>query len=162
MSTLLNQLQIASPCRAKWDDMTGDDRVRFCTQCQKNVFNISNMDAAEAEGLILQKEGRLCVRMYRRIDGTVLTQDCPVGLAKIKEKGRLMLQIAATFMAGFLGFFMGLFVPHKWTQPFEDRLVQKMTIPCDPYSSSTGNLAIMGEIALPTPAPATPGKNNPQ
>ena len=129
MSTLLSQLQIASPCPAKWEDMNGDDKVRFCSQCQKNVFNISKMNAAEAENLVLQKEGHLCVRMFKRKDGTVLTQDCPVGLAKIKDKGRAMLQIAATLMAGFLGFFLGLFVPQKWKQPLEDQLVLKMTAP---------------------------------
>jgi hypothetical protein len=171
MSALLDQLQIASPCQAKWEDMTGDDKVRFCSQCQKNVFNISNMDAAKAESLIVQKQGRLCLRMYRRHDGTVITQDCPVGLAKIKDKGRAMLYAAATLMAGAVGLFLGLFVPQKWKQPLEDRLVQKMTTPFEkpPVISVTmgtppplnSGRAITGIVALPTSNPQETTEESP-
>ena len=77
---LLNDIQIATPCPAKWEDMTGDDRTRFCGQCNLHVYNIVSMTGPEAETLIRQTEGRLCVRLHRRADGTVLTRDCPVGI----------------------------------------------------------------------------------
>src|SRR6516162_5769665 len=77
----LDDIQIASPCRASWDAMTGDDRARFCGECQKHVYDLSRLTAAEAAALIEAKEGRVCVRLYRRWDGTVLTADCPVGLS---------------------------------------------------------------------------------
>ena len=32
--------------------------------------------------MVQATQGRLCVRFYRRADGTVLTQDCPVGLRR--------------------------------------------------------------------------------
>lgn len=73
------QLKIASPCPASWDDMEGDDRVRFCPECELNVYNIASMTEAEAVELIAEREGRVCVRLYQREDGTVLTRDCPVG-----------------------------------------------------------------------------------
>jgi hypothetical protein len=38
-----------------------------------------------SEALILEKEGKLCVRFFRRKDGTVLTDDCPVGLKAIRN-----------------------------------------------------------------------------
>lgn len=75
----LNRIEVASPCPARWEDMTGDERSRFCQHCQKHVFNFSAMTRVEAEQLIVEKEGNLCARMYRRKDGTVLTADCPVG-----------------------------------------------------------------------------------
>ena len=56
------------------------ERVRFCEGCQKRVYNLSAMGQAEAEGLLRRHEGHLCVRYYRRRDGTILTSDCPVGL----------------------------------------------------------------------------------
>jgi hypothetical protein len=74
------QLTIASPCPASWDDMEGDDRVRFCGECELNVYNLSAMTESEALKLIAEREGRVCVRMYKREDGTVMTRDCPVGL----------------------------------------------------------------------------------
>ncbi|MBC7804981.1 MAG: hypothetical protein H7145_02405, partial [Akkermansiaceae bacterium] len=36
--------------------------------------------------LIREKEGNLCIRYYQRVDGTVMTQDCPVGIAAVKRK----------------------------------------------------------------------------
>jgi hypothetical protein len=77
---ILNNLRIATPCRASWDAMQGDDRIRFCDSCSKQVYNISGLTADAAVALIRESEGRLCVRLYRRKDGTVLTADCPLGL----------------------------------------------------------------------------------
>ena len=63
--------------------MNGDDRVRFCGECQLNVYNLSAMSRSEAEDLVRQREGRLCVRFYRREDGTMITQDCPRGFRAV-------------------------------------------------------------------------------
>jgi hypothetical protein len=77
---LLDNLQIATPCNSDWDEMIGDARVRFCTQCEKNVYNLSAMPREEAQAFLVQREGTVCVRLYKRQDGTVLTNDCPVGV----------------------------------------------------------------------------------
>ena len=76
------QLKIASPCPASWDDMEGDDRVRFCDECELNLYNLSAMTEDAARKLVEEREGRLCVRFYQREDGTVLTSDCPVGAGR--------------------------------------------------------------------------------
>ena len=73
----LDEIKIASPCRARWEDMDGNDRARFCGQCQKHVYNFSAMPRREVENLIREKEGRLCGRFYQRTDGRMLTADCP-------------------------------------------------------------------------------------
>jgi len=74
------KIKITSPCPARWEDMGGDDRVRFCDQCRKNVYNLSAMTAHEAQELMTEKSGNLCARVYQRADGTVMTEDCPVGV----------------------------------------------------------------------------------
>lgn len=78
---MLDHLKIASPCSADWEQMEGDDRIRFCGECKKNVFNLSAMSRRDAEALIEEKNGDMCARLYRRADGTVLTEDCPVGFS---------------------------------------------------------------------------------
>ena len=75
----LKNVRVASPCRADWEKMAGDDRVRHCSECKLNVYNLSAMSRREAEELIAGREKRLCVRFYRRADGTILARDCPVG-----------------------------------------------------------------------------------
>jgi hypothetical protein len=78
--SLLQQVEIASPCAASWEDMVGDDRVRFCLECNRDVFNLSAVTEKEAEHILLAHGFNLCARLYRRRDGTYLTADCPTGL----------------------------------------------------------------------------------
>jgi len=91
---LLDQIRIASPCKADWNEMLGDERVRFCLGCEKNVYNLSSMQRDDAEALLRERLGNdLCVRFYQRADGTILTQDCPVGVTK-KRRKKLALAVA--------------------------------------------------------------------
>lgn len=87
---VLDDLRIAAPCDAAWAEMRGDDRSRLCEKCEKHVFDLSSMTRAEAEALVLAKEGKLCVRYYQRADGTILTADCPDGLARRRRRRRVV------------------------------------------------------------------------
>ncbi len=78
MKTLEN-IRIASPCHADWNEMSGDDRVRTCAACAKPVFNLSEMTRAEAEAVISRRNGDLCARYYQRKDGTIMLADCSIG-----------------------------------------------------------------------------------
>jgi hypothetical protein len=81
----LDHLRVASPCSANWDQMSGDDRVRFCDLCNLHVYNIAQLTRKEAATLMAGTEGRLCARLFRRADGTVITKNCPVGLRAIRR-----------------------------------------------------------------------------
>lgn len=81
---VLGRLRVASPCGVGWNTMEGDERVRFCRLCSLNVYDFSGMPRAEVEALVSKTEGRLCGRLTRRADGTVLTRDCPVGLRALR------------------------------------------------------------------------------
>jgi hypothetical protein len=82
----LDRFRIASPCPANWEQMSGDDRVRFCDLCNLHVYDISRLSRKEAEAVITNTEGRICARLYRRSDGTIITKDCPVGLRAIRRQ----------------------------------------------------------------------------
>ena len=107
----LNNVRVASPCPADWDQMLGNDRSRFCGQCNLNVYNLSAMSRSEAEDFIARSEGRVCIRLYRRKDGSIITENCPVGLRALKKRmSRIAVALASailTFLAG-LGLFFGL------------------------------------------------------
>lgn len=73
----LHSIRIESPCTASWANMKGDERVRHCGDCNKNVFNLSAMTEAQGAALLAADSGgELCVRFYQRADGTVMTSDC--------------------------------------------------------------------------------------
>jgi hypothetical protein len=97
------KLTIASPCTVSWDSMSGDERCRFCSMCRKNVYNLSSMTGPEAQALIRERQGNICVRFYQRTDGTVLTEDCPVGLAAIRKKVRDAFARATTAALALFG-----------------------------------------------------------
>jgi hypothetical protein len=83
---LLENARIGTRCNARWSAMEGDDRVRFCGECRKNVYNLSALPRAEAERLLQEREGRICIRLYKRADGTVMTADCPVGVRRLRVR----------------------------------------------------------------------------
>jgi hypothetical protein len=101
MLDVLNNLKIASPCHVAWESMQNlndEGSVRHCNKCDLNVYNISEMTSAKARALIEKNEGSLCVRMYKRPDGTLITADCPVG---VKRKRRRMALLGAGLAASF-------------------------------------------------------------
>ncbi len=104
---MLDAMKIASPCSASWDDMVGDDRTRYCGKCEKNVYNLSAMTREEAELTVLSKEGDLCVRLFQRTDGTVLTQDCPVGVRRKRLRLAGVLAIGSSIAGATVAMFAG-------------------------------------------------------
>ena len=101
----LERVRVAAPCPADWDSMVGDERVRFCGKCELNVYNLSGMSKREAEAVVTGAEGRLCVRFYRRADGSIITRNCPVGLRAVKRR---VSRVANAVASAALGFFAGL------------------------------------------------------
>src|SRR5262245_31512289 len=74
--SIIDRVRIASPCHVPWDSMTGGDHGRYCSRCDAQVFNFSDMTRPEAEDLIRAKHGRLCARYDMCHDGKVMTADC--------------------------------------------------------------------------------------
>ncbi len=106
-SHLVSNVQVAAPCHASWDKMDGDERARLCQDCKLHVYNLSEMTSREIENLVLEKEGKLCVRFLRREDGTILTQDCPVGLRRIRARVQAFRALAVCFVAWLLSICRG-------------------------------------------------------
>ena len=86
----IDQIEIAVPCQVPWDSMRGDERVRHCGQCRQNVYNIAAFTRPEAERLLDETEGRACLRIFRRPDGTVITADCRARLRAARRRGLLV------------------------------------------------------------------------
>lgn len=148
---LLQRIQIASPCPVRWDDMQpcGDDRKRHCAQCDLDVYNIAGMSETEAEALLrasFDQDGtprhRLCAQIYRRADGTVLTKDCPVGVAALRAKARrATVRIAAA---------LGITSLVAYAAAAEQRNIGSL-IGCQPFTALAG--LVGRQSAAPVPMP---------
>src|SRR5262245_22234393 len=143
------RLRVASPCSADWNAMQGDARVRFCGQCEKNVYNLSAMTHAQAEDLIREKEGGLCVRFYQRADGTVLTADCPVGKRRRRRRSMLLTAGAAGLLVTATGFlaFTQMGRPSKFVTGALPRVIEEPRPAIAPPEHAT--------MGTPMPTPPT-------
>jgi hypothetical protein len=101
---VLDNIRVAAPCSASWDKMIGDARVRACADCNKSVYNLSDMTRDQAEAVILEHEGRLCVRYFERADGTILLKDCEVGVKRRRRRRVVAVSAAAGIAASLFGY----------------------------------------------------------
>lgn len=91
----LERLRVSSPCKADWDAMTGNSEVRFCEHCSKHVHDLSAMTRREAEQLVAESNGRLCIRYRRSSDNRVITKDTPPMLHAIRRTSTRASRLAA-------------------------------------------------------------------
>lgn len=63
------------------------------------------MSKEEAEALLVYREGRLCVRYYRRADGSILTKNCPIGLRTLARRAS---RAAGALLSAVLSFGTGV------------------------------------------------------
>jgi hypothetical protein len=61
----LDSIQVASPCSQDWDEMSGNEKVRFCDHCAFEVNNLSALKRKQALRLVRESEGRICVRYVK-------------------------------------------------------------------------------------------------
>jgi hypothetical protein len=141
----LNQIGVRQPCTADWDAMRGDERVRFCEGCQRHVHNLSAMPREEAERLICEAAGRLCVRFAQSASGEVLTLNYQEAKPHARRRFWGLLGIGGVLAAGA-------------SYAVADRL-RPAPPPAPP---PTATRMMMGDIVCPVPAgTATSPVDNP-
>ena len=163
----LDVISIKDPCTEDWGKMQGDDRVRFCGLCSMNVYNLSEMSRKEAEDLIANREGRLCVRYYMRQDGTVISKDCSRIRKMIRRSKAMVAGVCSMIVTTTLGIFgisaaqsqasgsnLSNAVPQ---QPAEPRIMGKVAIQGDVILPP----AVMGGMPGPDFPPATQPSTQP-
>jgi hypothetical protein len=154
----LEVIDIAKPCPADWDAMRGDEQVRFCKHCSLNVYNLSAMTREAAQRLVAEREGRLCVRMFRRLDGTVVTADCEgairLAARRVGRFAKAMAAVVITAALAPLGF-------SRWLGAAPtDRSGSSPSVCVSPPTQAPAvqgeAVAIMGDFAGPPPQPQPP------
>jgi hypothetical protein len=165
-------IRVASPCIARWGHMVGNDRVRFCLQCQKHVYNFSAMSAQEIAATVREKDGKLCARFYQRADGTMLTADCPLGVGRFWRQVKARMFASAALLAVAAGATMavtsgkaetGYKPPGKFTLLWQNACLKVETwLGLAPQRRAVMGKMVMGDICVtPPPAPKTPSTAQP-
>lgn len=161
---VLDNLRVATPCPMDWDRMVGDEKRRFCEHCGLHVHNTAAMTREEVLALVEEASqgGRVCARLYERVDGTLLTRDCPVGLAAARARLRRVCgRVAAALSLAISGAWVfgrsldGESARLSGIQPFatlRDWLNPVVPLPPAPRPTQT---VTMGVICAPSPSPST-------
>jgi hypothetical protein len=100
----LDQLKVVSPCSTDWDRMSGDEKKRFCSECDKFVYDFSKMTRRQVEAIVSIHQGRMCARITRRPDGSLLTLETP-------QVNPIVARRASPVVNATLAAILGLSVP---------------------------------------------------
>ena len=55
-SNPLDNVRVASPCPANWNEMIGDERKKYCSECKLNVYNLLRRTRIFLSQMMYQKE----------------------------------------------------------------------------------------------------------
>lgn len=141
----LDGLRVISPCAVPWESMRGDDAVRFCGKCSKNVYDVRSLTRQEALDLVEKAEGRVCMQLSWRRDGTLATGDCWARLRRARRRGLLALLAALPV----------ILMTQLWSQAFGLRALYGIFHHREPVGLMRGEPAplpeprLPGEVALP-------------
>lgn len=136
----LNRLVIPSPCLESWQAMSGDGHTRFCSQCQKHVYDLAALEAREIEALVEATQGRFCARITRDRFGRMITREPDVPPFHLPPA--LSVRRASPVVAAVVTAVVGL-TGAGWAQA---------------PVSAPAVAPVAGESAAPDPAyPAVPG-----
>ncbi|HMO81144.1 MAG TPA: ankyrin repeat domain-containing protein [Pyrinomonadaceae bacterium] len=142
-------ISVASPCDEAWEEMIGNDQVRFCSHCEKNVNNLSRMSRQEAVRLVKRSGGDLCIRYYEHPQSRA-----PLFAEELYQITRRAPRLAAgvlgtTLSLASLGYSQGSPIPMRTSversaESAEDKL---------DLATSKGAAKIFGTIFDPNGAP---------
>lgn len=92
--SFIDSIDVKSPCSEEWNDMQGNNEVRFCSHCSKHVNNLSEMTRKQAVRLVRRSDGNLCIRYLKHS----VTQK-PIFAGQLFQITRRAPRIAASVMS---------------------------------------------------------------
>jgi hypothetical protein len=154
----LGVVRVATPCSADWEAMHGDCVKRYCAQCGLHVYDFAQLSTNEARALLVETDRRLCGRIFVRRDGTLLTKDCPRGLAAMRRRVIGAWATLATLALGLLTSMLRL-VGHAPLAPWGETPTATLAPPLSDATviralASQRGTRTMGKLVSVPPVPA--------
>ena len=149
---LLHQVRIPEPCTMSWAAMQGNNRIRHCDACGKNVHDFTRMTTSEAADMLRSHAGDICGAAYERPDGTLVIGDCPPAPAMAPAPFQFSIR---SLMAVIAGVAATLGVARLFAVSEEPPTAQP------PQPRPALNTLILGKMAMPPQRAASPAINGP-
>ena len=61
----IDSVEVKGPCTEDWEKMHGNDLVRFCSHCAKDVKDLSALTRKEAMRMVRASNGGICIRYVK-------------------------------------------------------------------------------------------------
>jgi hypothetical protein len=68
-------IQIRTPCPKRWEELAGDERRRFCSECSLHVHNSAALTQSQARALVADAQGRVCMRVEYDAQGAPIHRE---------------------------------------------------------------------------------------
>lgn len=94
-------VKVSSACSSSWDAMTGSAQKKFCGECNKYVYDFSQLSRKEADAIMEASRGNLCARISRTADGKIITNE-PFPILPIKIQDRRTSPVANAILSAVL------------------------------------------------------------
>jgi len=149
-TSLLRQLTdgpLDKPCSEPWTSMQGDERVRHCGACERDVYDLSAMTELEAEVRLLNaSDVTPCIRYARDLDGHVVHRAAP----------RRYAPQHATAAAAALSVTLAASMVHATDRQPAQCIAYEQPAPAPPASAPPSSGAAMAPAAAPPSIPPIP------
>ncbi len=73
---MIDRAKLPIVCDKSWDELDGDENVRFCRTCMRSVWDLSEFDTPQLEALVAYHGPKICGRVRRSPDGTPVGREC--------------------------------------------------------------------------------------
>lgn len=149
----LDSIDVPEPCDAPWEEMVGDERKRFCLNCEKDVYNLSAMSRREARKLVAGRSGKICVRYARLPDGRLWTNDRKLYRITRRAPTAAAGVIAATISLSAATYAQGEWDPLPPTETAEKPAAAQMQRTKPAPDAATGQISftVADETGAPIP-----------
>jgi hypothetical protein len=131
-----SELTIRTPCPKRWEELSGDGRRRFCSECSLHVHNAAALTERQALALVAESEGRVCMRIECGPSGAPVFREEQGRLARLS---RWALSAGTALLAACQGSVATIPGDPKPVQP--PSRMGKVVAP-----------AVLGDVATPAPA----------
>lgn len=146
----LDQLKVVTPCSSSWEQMTGNRQKRFCSECNKNVFDFSQMTRNQVEAVVSAHKGQLCGRILRDASGSLVTLE-PTPLATISSR-RVSPALSAA-VAVMIGISLPMQTTVALASPFEASADKEAGRKRTPKPLGSGDVTFAGTTITPQSQP---------
>ncbi len=140
-------MKLAFECDLRWNDLDGTSNTRrHCTDCDRDVYNLSGMTRRQATRLLADDAAGLCVRFVSR-NGQIVHDGDPIAQLRAQRGGAgRLLATAMLAQAAFLTFADD---PRAaFFDPFRAVAAQLSPEPVErhDYREAMGNRAVVTEV----------------